>query len=103
MNDRKCMKNISECLNNVMNEKGWSIMELSIMCDLSYHTMRNIVNGNAENINLSTIEKISSNIGIPFGKLMATESFEEGYRSAISQVMKMISICANRNEVLRYE
>lgn len=52
-----------------MNQNNWNIRELAIMCDTSYHTMCNIVNGVSNDMKFSTFLKICKNASISYAKV----------------------------------
>lgn len=76
-----------------MNEKELNLTDLSIRCDLSYHAICNIVNGETKDIKLETLDKISKNLGIPLASLIgADKELETGqYRDVAHSVMKMLA------------
>lgn len=59
-----------------MNENNWSIVQLSIICNVSYHGMYNIVNQNVSDINLSTFIKICENTHISYADIFDIDDNE---------------------------
>lgn len=70
----KYLLNFRNSLIKKMNENNWSITQLAIICDCSYHGMCNIVNGNVNDINFSTFIKICENANIPYEDIFEIES-----------------------------
>lgn len=80
MGMEKYLLNLRQELSRKMIENRWSIAQLSIICDISYHAMCNIVNGTVKDINFSTFIKICENAKIPYTKILeikSTEIFKE--------------------------
>lgn len=71
----KYLLNFRNSLIKKMNENNWSITQLAIICDCSYHGMCNIVNGNMHDINFSTFIKICENANISYEDIFEIESF----------------------------
>lgn len=71
----KYLLNFRNSLIKKMNENNWSITQLAIICDCSYHGMCNIVNGNVNDINFSTFIKICENANISYEDIFEIESF----------------------------
>lgn len=62
----KYLSRLSNELVKKMNQNNWSIMQLSMICNISYHGMYNIVNEKVSDINLSTFIKICENTHISY-------------------------------------
>ena len=75
----KYLLNFRNSLIKKMNENNWSITQLAIICDCSYHGMCNIVNGNVNDINFSTFIKICENANISYEDIFEIESFNLNY------------------------
>ena len=71
----KYLLNFRNSLIKKMNENNWSITQLAIICDCSYHGMCNIVNGSVNDINFSTFIKICENANISYEDIFEIESF----------------------------
>ena len=71
----KYLLNFRNSLIKKMNENNWTITQLAIICDCSYHGMCNIVNGNVNDINFSTFIKICENANISYEDIFEIESF----------------------------
>lgn len=67
MNDH--MRRLREELIKKMNQKNCSIKDFSIACDVSYHSMRNIVNGISNDMKLSTFLKLCENANISYAEI----------------------------------
>lgn len=63
---KQYLRRLRQELIKKMNENHWTITQLSIICDISYHSMCNIVNGNMKDINFSTFVKICDNTQISY-------------------------------------
>lgn len=70
------LKNLRNELLKKMEENNWNITQLSIICDISYHGMCNIVNGTSKDINLATFEKICKNAGISYADVFQIKDLE---------------------------
>ena len=62
----KYLSRLSNELVKKMNQNNWSIIQLSMICNISYHGMYNIVNEKVSDINLSTFIKICENTHISY-------------------------------------
>ena len=62
----KYLSRLSNELVKKMNQNNWSIIQLSMICNISYHGMYNIVNEKVSDINLSTFIKIFENTHISY-------------------------------------
>lgn len=62
----KYLSRLSNELVKKMNQNNWSIIHLSMICNISYHGMYNIVNEKVSDINLSTFIKICENTHISY-------------------------------------
>ena len=60
------LSRLSEELLKKMRENDWSISHLSAVCNVSYHGIYNIINGNVSDINMSTFIKICENAHISY-------------------------------------
>lgn len=72
----KYLLRLSNELVKKMNENSWSIAQLSIICNVSYHGMYNIVNQNVSDINLSTFIKICENAHISYADIFDIDDNE---------------------------
>lgn len=72
----KYLSRLSNELVKKMNENNWSITQLSIICNISYHGMYNIVNQNVSDINLSTFIKICENAHISYADIFDMDNNE---------------------------
>ena len=62
----KYLSRLSNELVKKMNQNNWSIIQLSMICNISYHGMYNMVNEKVSDINLSTFIKICENTHISY-------------------------------------
>lgn len=74
----ECLKNLRESLYVIMNKKNWSLLRLSIECEVSYRTMQAIMNDRDRGISLSTLIKISNGLNIPISSLIEDEEKRKG-------------------------
>ena len=65
----KYLSRLSNELVKKMNQNNWSIIQLSMICNISYHGMYNIVNEKVSDINLSTFIKICENTHISYADI----------------------------------
>lgn len=70
------LKNLRNELLKKMEENDLNITQLSIICDISYHGMCNIVNGTSNDINLATFEKICENADISYADIFQITDLE---------------------------
>ena len=59
-----------------MRENDWSISHLSAVCNVSYHGIYNIINGNVSDINMSTFIKICENTHISYADIFDIDDTE---------------------------
>lgn len=67
MNDY--LERLRKELLKIMQDKGLNMTDLSIVCDVSYHSMCNIINGLSQDMNMSTFVKICENVGISYADI----------------------------------
>ena len=67
---------LSNQLIRKMGENDWSITQLSTICNVSYHGIYNIINGNVSDINLSTLIKICENTHISYADIFDIDNTE---------------------------
>lgn len=72
----KYLSRLSNELVKKMNQNNWSIMQLSMICNISYHGMYNIVNEKVSDINLSTFIKICENTHISYVDIFDINNIE---------------------------
>lgn len=72
----KYLSRLSNELVKKMNQNNWSIMQLSMICNISYHGMYNIVNEKVSDINFSTFIKICENTHISYADIFDIDDNE---------------------------
>ena len=72
----KYLSRLSNELVKKMNQNNWSIIQLSMICNISYHGMYNIVNEKVSDINLSTFIKICENTHISYADIFDIDDNE---------------------------
>lgn len=70
------LSRLSEELLKKMRENDWSISHLSAVCNVSYHGIYNIINGNVSDINMSTFIKICENTHISYADIFDIDDNE---------------------------
>ena len=63
---KRYLLRLNEELFKKMRENDWSITQLSTICNVSYHGIYNIINGNVSDINVSTLIKICESTHISY-------------------------------------
>lgn len=71
------IKNLSDNLFYIMCQKGFTIKEMSIECDISTRKICEIIYGEDKGIRLSTLENISDRVGIPISALIERDLKQE--------------------------
>lgn len=66
----ECINNIRENLYKIWSGKDWSLISLSIACDISYRHLCNILYGKCVDVKLSTLLRISNGLEIPISVLI---------------------------------
>lgn len=64
------LKNLSDCIIQVMNERGWSARMTADFCGISGYELSFILRGAKDDIRLSTLAKISQGLDIPVEVLL---------------------------------
>jgi DNA-binding Xre family transcriptional regulator len=60
-------------VDELLTQRGWTVVELAEAADLDRKTVRNIVAGTATRVDLATIAALSTALGVSAGALWRTE------------------------------
>lgn len=64
------MDNLKENLLYIMGMKDYTVLEMSIQCDISKRELQKIIGRNCKGIHISTLERISNSLEVPASDLI---------------------------------
>lgn len=100
-NTNEYLDALSKRLYEIANKNSWSLMKLSLETGLSYRELQKILYEGKDDIRLSTLVKISENLGEPISMLLGIERnpFEERLKSLL-KLCNETSIALKRGAAL---